>query len=793
MKLFLLPRSERLVSPFLPIYASLGFAVGDWWGERLLTWGFWPCQGSERVPSPLWLLAPLPFLGGLVVWERQRRRRLIPLLVLMFVLLGAWRHTTQPFEPCLQAHDLRLYHRAHAYGRPDTLEGVVIGYPDRRAESVSYRVRVDTLWRGNTATPVTGVALVRTTDLAAFEYGDRLRIQGVPTTPPTFAGFDYRRYLARRGVHTFIHAIALTRIAPARGWSLPILLSRLRARGSAVLNATLPEPYAALANGMVLGIESGIPRELYTQFHLTGTSHVIVISGSNIALVSAILTTLSKRWRRPRLSAVLTLVGITFYTLLVGADAAVTRAALMAGLAVIAVVLGRQSAALISLFLAGLVMLVIHPLTLWDVGFQLSFTATLGLILFSRPLQRRWQASVGKRLPRPANNLIAEGLLVTMAAQIATLPLVVAYFGRLSLVAFLANLLILPVQPLILTGGGLAVLAGFFALPLAQMLAWIPRAGLWWTVLMVEQTARVPFASLVIGSWGRMLAALGFCGLGLGFIVWLLRQEQGATSLLPDAWQPAWRRSVLLATAVIVPLWGLMSYSESRPDGRLHVLVLGRGETADFLIIGPTGRRMLITAGRMSARPPLVDAVRSQPAGRRALDLVIPAREIPEGCPLPADLCPDTALLDSGHPALQRGSVIHLEAGVTLSVLYRPSTADESSLFLLHYGDFRALLPFELSQATQELLLGHLPVGVAVLPAPFPGSGFWPHPDWIAHLHPQIVLVPEGVTYPPAVQRSLTGHGSLAAIAAVGVTDIASDGHTFTLVARPYPEDQIQR
>lgn len=787
-----LPRSERLVSPFLPIYASLGFALGDGWGERLLAWGFWPCQGPERAPSPLWLLAPLPFLGGLLVWER-RRRRLIPLLVLTFVLLGAWRHITQPFEPCLQPDDLRVYHRTNAFGRPDTFEGTIIGYPDRRASFTQYRVRVDTLWRGNTPVAVNGVALVRTSESSVFAYGDRLRIRGVPTAPPTFADFDYRRYLARRGVHTVIRATDLTRIASDRGHPVLALLYRLRARGSAVLNAVLPEPYAALANGMILGIESGIPRELYNQFNLTGTSHVIVISGSNIALVSGMLLAMTRRLRRPRLAAVLTLVGIAFYTLLVGADAAVTRAAIMGGLAVMAIALGRQSAALLSLFLAGLLMLAFNPLTLWDMGFQLSFAATLGLILFSRPLRARWDAHVGSRLPRLANNVLAEGLLVTMAAQITTLPLIVSYFGRLSLISFVANLLILPVQPLILTGGGLTMLAGFLTLPPAQVLAWIPRAGLWWTVLVVEQTARVPFGSLVVGAWGRSLAMLVFVGLGLGFLGWLFRQEQGATTLIPPVWQPALRRGLVLATVVILPLWGLTAYGESRPDGRLHLMLLGRGDTVDFLIVGPTGRRMLIAAGRTSAEPSLADAVRSQPAGRRVLDVVILARRSADGCALPADLCPDTALIGPDHPALRTGSVITLEEGVTLTLLYAPVGTEETPLFLLRYGEFTALLPFALSQASQAALLDRLPVGVTVVPAPFPGSGFWPHPALIARLRPQAVLVAEGVTYPPGVQRSLALYAGLATIAAVGVTDISSDGSAFTLMAHPYPEEGLRR
>jgi hypothetical protein len=145
------------------------------------------------------------------------------------------------------------------------------------------------------------------------------------------------------------------------------------------------------------------------------------------------------------------------------------------------------------------------------------------------------------------------------------------------------------------------------------------------------------------------------------------------------------------------------------------------------------------------------------------------------------------------HPALGKGSVITLEEGITLTLLYRPAAAEELPLFLVRYGEFKALLPFELSQPSQGALLDHLPAGVVVVPAPFPGSGFWPHPDLIARLRPQVVLVPEGVTYPPAVQRRLALYAGVAAIAAVGVTEISSDGSTFTVTAHPYPEEGMRR
>ncbi len=280
-----------------------------------------------------------------------------------------------------------------------------------------------------------------------------------------------------------------------------------------------------------------------------------------------------------------TIGGIILYTLLVGADAAVPRAALMGILFVIAIGLGRQSTAIISLFVAAMIMLLLNPLTLWDVGFQLSAMATLGLILFSQPLQRAWDARIGKRIPKVANNLLAEALLVTLAAQITTMPLVVYYFGRLSIISFLANFLIIPVQPPIMIAGGLAIFAGFVFLPLAKLIALIPYASLWWTVFVVEKMAAVPWGSVEVSTFGRMLAGL-----------------------------------------LILPLWTGATWWESQPDGRLHIQLLGREQGVTFLIITPGGNCILLDLGSEATDCPLDTILDSLPGGSPPLDLVIPTR-----------------------------------------------------------------------------------------------------------------------------------------------------------------------
>ncbi|HXV98656.1 MAG TPA: ComEC/Rec2 family competence protein, partial [Anaerolineae bacterium] len=164
----------------------------------------------------------------------------------------------------------------------------------------------------------------------------------------------------------------------------------------------------------------------------------------------------------------------------------------------------------------------LNPLILWDVGFQLSFTATLGLILLVPPLERTFFGLLQRLLKTEQVGLVMallnELLIVTLAAQIITGPLIVYHFGRLSIVSLLTNLLILPVQPPIMIVGGLATLAGMLWLSLGQALGWLVWLPLAWTVRMVELTASLPYASLDLGAFPFWLLVLLYAALGAG--VW---------------------------------------------------------------------------------------------------------------------------------------------------------------------------------------------------------------------------------------------------------------------------------
>lgn len=244
-------------------------------------------------------------------------------------------------------------------------------------------------------------------------------------------------------------------------------LGELRHLLVARLEKALPEPEASLGAGILLGSQGGFERNFYAKLVETGTLHLVAASGMNVMVVANVLTQ-GMSYILPRgLALAAGIGGIFFYVLLAGAGASVTRAGIMGGLALLSTLLGRTSEARRLLVIAAFVMLLVNPLLLLDVGWQLSVAATAGL-LYLLPL--------AERLPK--HPLLAAYLYPTLAATVATAPILYSQFGRVSLVGVVANMLILPVVPLAMLLSALAI-----AIPSLSLLAYVPLA---WIVGVIE-------------------------------------------------------------------------------------------------------------------------------------------------------------------------------------------------------------------------------------------------------------------------------------------------------------------
>jgi competence protein ComEC len=347
------------------------------------------------------------------------------------------------------------------------------------------------------------------------------------------------------------------------------------------------------------------------------------ICGFNIAILIAILVRVGEPFLSRRGAVIFAMVGITLYTILVGADASVVRAAIMGGIYLIANrLLGRPNFAYASLFLAGFVMTLVNPLTLWDVGFQLSFTATLGLMLYADPFaqwtQQRLLRWLNRETVRSVMGLITESVLITLAAQVLTLPLMMAYFGQLSLISLPANALILPAQPGVMIWGGLATLAGMVVPVIGQLFGYIAWLFLAYTIGLVRLFAAVPGAAVPIQI--SLPGIIVIYALIMG-ITWLAKQEPerraGITAVLRQNFSQQAALSLSIVTAVLAVGWRV-----TQPDGKLHILFFEVGQGDATFIQTPNGRQILVDGGYYPSV--LNDALgRQMPFWDREIDLIV--------------------------------------------------------------------------------------------------------------------------------------------------------------------------
>jgi len=269
----------------------------------------------------------------------------------------------------------------------------------------------------------------------------------------------------------------------------------LRQTLSNIIGRYLPTPEAELVAGVIWGQKAALPKEFSDNLKVTGVMHVVVVSGYNIALLIAVILPLSRFFGRS-ISVFLTFFVIIGFILLAGAEAPAIRAGIMGSLTIVSDYFGRQKTALRLLLLAGTGMLLSNPLFIEELGFQLSFMATLGLILFgnSKRDEKEKKEKVGKKKPETDGfwEFIKAELRTTVAAQVLVLPLLALAFSQISLVSPLTNVLISPLIGPLMAGGLLLTCLGAFSSLLGGVLGVFVALPSGVFVAIVNLLARAP-------------------------------------------------------------------------------------------------------------------------------------------------------------------------------------------------------------------------------------------------------------------------------------------------------------
>jgi competence protein ComEC len=487
-------------------------------------------------------------------------------------------------------------------GAEVSVRGFVAAVPHRSDGQVSVRVQTGT-----------GRLLVTAPEpVPDLPIGREVSAAGVVREPEEWEA----SYLERMGVVSVVEADRI-RLTGARRGGLGALVDSVRDRGEAALERGTPPPEAALVRGFVLGEDDRIDPGTVDDFQRSGLAHLLAVSGQNVLLLALLanpILALAGVPLRARLLCVLALIAV--YVPVTGAGPSIQRAGVMGGAGVIAALAGRPSARWYALLLAAGVTLALNPRATGDVGWQLSFAAVVGIAAWASGLRDVFargltsERGAAARDDRPAGRgseireALADGAAVTLAATLATAPLMAYHFEAVSLAAIPANLLALPAVAPVMWLGMLTAAAGQLPpLPVE------PLSGL--AALFAAYVAQVAHAFAAPG-WaqvdvhlagpGSVAIAYALLAAALGTIIAVSRRRGG---LRPGTPRPRRRPLRLLVLALVAAVVGagllaatgsLGSATPSRQRAGLVVTVLDVGQ-GDAILLRPRGGDAILVDG----------------------------------------------------------------------------------------------------------------------------------------------------------------------------------------------------
>ena len=400
-------------------------------------------------------------------------------------------------------------------------EELITGTPDlsfqRRLESTGLTMDPSLRWGDNiTGDNIRGNILISLNKYPQYHYGDRVKIVGELKEPGEFDGFDYGNYLSRYGLYSVMYYPKIEVLESGQGNMFWAVMNMAQNRFMDAINRLFPEPQASFEAGLLIGARKGIPDDLIIKFNITGLTHIIAISGYNITIIVVFFAWLFAGLPR-KAGFVITIGAIILFTLFVGASPSVVRASIMGILGLLALNYGRQSSVHLTILWTAFFMILWNPKILWwDAGFQLSFAAVLGLVYVAPLFERFFD-----KLPKTFG--LREALQMTLSAQVMALPIIVYNFGRLSLIAPIANLLVVFAIPPAMLFGFLAVILSFFSTVLGLIPAYIAWGILSYIIKVIELTAAVPYASVNITGVGVWVLFAYYVALVL--ILYFYRQK----------------------------------------------------------------------------------------------------------------------------------------------------------------------------------------------------------------------------------------------------------------------------
>ncbi|MFQ5684516.1 MAG: DNA internalization-related competence protein ComEC/Rec2 [Candidatus Binatia bacterium] len=488
------------------------------------------------------------------------------------------------------------------------LEGFHYREPDLRPDRSRWYLRAEWIWQPNGAQKVKGNILVTVSHTRReWHYGDRVRLKlklHPPRTPGNPGEFDYEAYLARREIYltSYLNSDAGVELLRRADSGLWVWIEDLRRVIRHFFENHLASDQARLMKALVVGDRGGLSKEMHERFTAAGVAHVLAISGLHVGMLAWIVfsmvrfiggfsSSLLLRFSLPKIATCFALLAVFFYTALAGGMISTMRSAIMIGVYGLAVLADREDELLNSLCLAALFIGLFWPGAVMEISFQLSFLAVLFIIGGLRMIQYGWATTYREEFPQEKRWIrhrlrqLILYLAVPVLATVGTGPMIAHHFGRLSIVGFVSNPVLVPLVGFLLVPLGLMV--GLFALLLpsaANPFLWIAEALLSLVLWLVRFFAGLPWARLLVPNPSFIEVGILYLILLSFFVV---RRRSHFILLLAG---------IMLAVLIEGSAWWQQRWH--RKELRITFLSVGYGDAA--VVEFPGSKILLIDAGGRS-------------------------------------------------------------------------------------------------------------------------------------------------------------------------------------------------
>lgn len=445
---------------------------------------------------------------GLILYYEYKQINLLAVLLYIFLLAAGMMRIEQ--ANIVLPNDIMHYEDCEGW-----IKGTIISEPmiypyDDKSGLVRYTIQVESISLDGKEQKVTGGAVFTLKSMHGQELcvpDDKVKLFGKVEKPRNFnnpGAFDYVSMLKRQDISVRIVGVKAESLSITARYSpfYKIAFRNWNKRVMSFMNQVLPNEDAALLRGMLFGGYTGIDKEVTRVFSTTGIIHILSVSGAHVALLSAVILWIGRTCKIKRFAIMVTAgLCIVVYGMVCGLTAPVVRSIIMGLITLFGTLLGRETDAKRALIVSGFLMLFFEPRLLDDISFQLSFFSTAGLLYLSSKFTCIFEMFVPK--------LMAQAFSVTLSAQLGIIPFVARYFSSLSLSAFFANLIIVPILETIVILGLAAVffITVFLEMP-GRVLLVVCGLMLKIAVYLTELLAGIPAAEIYIFPMGIVLGCL---------------------------------------------------------------------------------------------------------------------------------------------------------------------------------------------------------------------------------------------------------------------------------------------